>query len=73
MSLKEVAETALNLPTEQRAFLAEKLLASLDSEEDFAINEAWLGEIKRRCEDLDAGAKTIPADEVFTELRSELA
>jgi putative addiction module component (TIGR02574 family) len=72
MSLKELTQAAMTLPTEERAFLAEKLLSTLDFEEEFPVSEAWLAEVKRRCEELDAGiAETIPAEEVFAQLRSE--
>lgn len=56
-----------------RAFLAEKLLESLDLDEDFAISGEWQEEIRRRCKELDEGkSQTLPAEGVFAELRQQL-
>jgi putative addiction module component (TIGR02574 family) len=72
-SLTELAEEALALPPESRAYLAEKLLETLDCEEDFAVNEPWLKEIRKRCQELDGGkVQTIPADIAMAELRRSL-
>lgn len=74
ISLSEITEEALALPSEARAFLAEKLLETLDFEEDFPIDAAWLSEVQRRCQEIDKGGiETIPADEVLSELRRECA
>lgn len=73
-SLTELAEEALALPSEARAYLAEKLLETLDFEEDFPVREAWLKEIRRRCQELDGGkVQTIPADTALAELRRSVA
>ena len=67
-----VAE-ALSLPSPSRAFLAEKLLESLDFEEDFEVSDEWKAEIARRIREFDDGtAKTTPAEEVFADLRARL-
>ena len=73
-SVTELAEEALALPPESRAYLAEKLLETLDFEEDFAVGEAWLKEIRKRCQELDDGkVQTIPADAAIAKLRKSLA
>ncbi len=57
----------LYLPTPSRAFVAEKLLESLDYEEDFVISDKWLAEIRRRVAAIDAGQiQMIPAEKVFS-------
>jgi putative addiction module component (TIGR02574 family) len=62
----QVLESALHLPAPDRAFLAEQLLASLDSDEDFPLSEEWRKEILRRCEEIDRGeVELIPADAAF--------
>jgi hypothetical protein len=43
------------LPSESRAYLAERLLETLDFEEDFAVSDVWLKEISKRCQELDVG------------------
>jgi putative addiction module component (TIGR02574 family) len=64
---------ALALPEASRAFLAEKLLESLDQDEDLAVSDEWRDEIRRRCRDLDEGkSRTTSAEEVFAELRQQL-
>ena len=55
---------ARSLPREERARLAEALLASL--EEEAEIERAWREEIGRRAAELDSGAvQGVPAEEVF--------
>jgi putative addiction module component (TIGR02574 family) len=72
-SLEQVTEEVLSLPRESRAFLAERLLESLDEAEDFPISPAWMEEAKRRSREIDHGTvKCIPADEVFASLEQEL-
>jgi putative addiction module component (TIGR02574 family) len=45
----------LELPESDRAELAARLLDSLDSETDSAIDDEWAEEIERRCAASDAG------------------
>lgn len=51
---KLVAE-ALAMPAQVRAFVAEKLIESLDADHAPALSESWREEISRRCRELDAG------------------
>lgn len=63
---QQILESALQLPQNARAFLAEKLIESLDAEADFEISDEWRAEIARRCEEIDNGMiELIPAEEVF--------
>jgi putative addiction module component (TIGR02574 family) len=72
-SLEQMAEQVLKLPRESRAFLAERLLDSLDEAEDFTVSEAWRNEVKRRAKEIESGAVTsLPAEEVFANLEEEL-
>ena len=74
LTLAELAEEAMALPCECRAYLAERLLETLDFEEDFAVSDLWLKEIRKRCQELDAGAvQTLPAEPAIAELRQSLA
>jgi len=69
----QLVTEALSLPEKSRAFIAEKLLESLDAAEDFVVSEQWRDEIRRRCQELDANeSQTIPAEEVFADLRTRL-
>ncbi len=74
LTLTKLAEEAMALPSESRAYLAEKLLETLDFQEDFAVSDEWRKEIRKRCQELDAGnVQTIPAETALTELRQSLA
>lgn len=70
--MREQVEAAVQrLPREERARLAEVLIASLDEETE--IEQAWSVEIARRVQELQSGAVTsIPAEEVFAELEGLL-
>jgi putative addiction module component (TIGR02574 family) len=62
-TLKNLAATAVLLPSKDRAYLAERLLASLEESE---IEQQWRGEAKRRRDEVRSGrVKPIPADEVY--------
>ena len=62
-SLKNLAETVVLLPPKERAFLAERLLDSLDESD---AEQAWLDEAKRRRDEVRSGrVKPIPSEEVY--------
>jgi putative addiction module component (TIGR02574 family) len=70
---EKLATDILSLPREHRAFLAEKLLESLDFEEAFPVKAGWKAEIARRCRELDEGlVDLIPGDDVFDEVTKAL-
>jgi len=61
----KILKEALALPAEDRAALAESLLASLDEHVDEDAEAAWAAEIDRRMVGLDAGTvSAIPWSEV---------
>jgi putative addiction module component (TIGR02574 family) len=73
MSNEEIIKQALGLSRESRAFLAEKLLESLDSEEVFDVSPEWMAEIRDRCKEIDEGkAELIAAEQVYEEIEREL-
>jgi putative addiction module component (TIGR02574 family) len=62
----QVLNAALHLPHKARAFLAERLLESLDTEPEFPISSQWLTEIRRRCQEIDRDeVDLIPEEQVF--------
>lgn len=68
--VEELSQKARALPPEDRARLAEDLLASLQDGLDPEVEAAWDEEIRRRVAEIDSGAaKLLPADEVFAEIR----
>lgn len=66
-----IEHEVLSLEPEERAALAETLLASLDTPED--IEKAWAAELDRRSADLDSGAvQGIPLEVVMAEVQALL-
>ncbi len=70
---KDLESEILRLPAAARARLAERLLASLDTETDAQIEELWLAEAERRLDELESAHATgIAADQVIKDARSKL-
>ncbi len=68
---EEIITAAKSLPPSDRAMLAERLLDSLNGEEQERIDALWAEEIERRIKEVDEGrVTTIPGDEVMERLRS---
>jgi putative addiction module component (TIGR02574 family) len=66
--VEELSQRALSLSVEDRARLADELLASLEGPADADTEAAWQTEIARRVEEIKGGkSELIPADEVFAE------
>ena len=63
-------EAAMKLPSRERARLASELIASLDGEEEEAVEAAWAAEIEKRAAEVESGtAKLVPWDTVDAEAR----
>jgi putative addiction module component (TIGR02574 family) len=70
--MRQVAQRALDLPPEERAELAHKLIISLDDATDKGVETAWDAEIERRVEEIKSGkAKGRPAQDVLAQIRAE--
>ncbi|MBI2567213.1 MAG: addiction module protein [Candidatus Schekmanbacteria bacterium] len=62
------------LPAQARAFLAEKLIESLDAEPGQALSSAWRDEIRKRCREVDQGLVELrTAEAVFAEAYAALS
>lgn len=71
--LEEVRAQAMALSNEDRIELAEELFRSVTGFASPEIEDAWLAESVRRLDAYMAGeTTTIPAEEVFRQIRSEL-
>ena len=69
----EVMESALALSINDRAALAEKLLASLDDLDEAETERLWATEAQRRLDGIESGrARTIPAEELAAKIESLL-
>ncbi|MBI4984041.1 MAG: addiction module protein [Rhodocyclales bacterium] len=74
MTVEQIADEALALPSEARALLADRLVESLDPAEDGYIRQLWMREAKRRVDEVRRGeVQTIPAEVAFSEVRQALA
>ena len=73
--MDEITQLALTLPVDQRAQVANALLASLDVPADSAeVHEAWTAEIKSRVDEITSGrVQTISRDEVEAQLAADRA
>ncbi len=76
LPLKRLEAEALELPIEERASLAHRLILSLDedvAEDQVEVERAWEDEIRRRVAEIEAGtAELIPAEQVFSEIRARV-
>ena len=73
MKVKELEEEALRLNSHERALLVERLIGSLEPDDDPDAERSWFEEAERRYQEYKAGkVKTIPADEVFKNARAKL-
>lgn len=69
--LEAVEAQALKLTAEERAQLADRLIASLF--EDHEVEEAWAVEVERRIEEIESGrSELIPAAEAIARARAAL-
>ncbi len=69
---KIIAE-ALQLPSQLRALVAERLIESLDLEESGEVSPEWREEIARRCREIDEGlVELIPAETVLAQAYSAI-
>ncbi|MBK8304053.1 MAG: addiction module protein [Pyrinomonadaceae bacterium] len=72
--LEDISEAALSLPVGDRATLADRLLDSLDSQnEQTPISDLWMAEIRRRVDEVKSGnAKLIDGAEGLRRVREAL-
>jgi putative addiction module component (TIGR02574 family) len=70
MSVEQLAEEALALPSDSRALLADRIVESLDAGELSDLDRIWGAEAKRRRDEVREGrVKTIPGEEAFLKVR----
>lgn len=70
ISVEQLTEAALLLPSEARALLADRLVESLDPIHDEEIQGLWAAEALRRRDEVRSGlVKTIPGPEALERVR----
>ncbi len=66
--LRKLEQEAQSLSKQERAFLADRLLSSLDGEVFNDVEEAWIAEAERRYKEYKEGKRPgSTAEEVFAE------
>ena len=74
ISTQDILEKALGMEETERAFIAERLIASLETQIDPDTELAWQIEVQKRASELDSGkVKTVPWEEVKSKLQQELS
>lgn len=69
-SIEQLTEELLALPSMSRAFLAEKLVESLEFDTDSIVQEAWVTEAKKRRDQIRNGSvQPIPGEEALSQVR----
>ncbi len=72
-STEKLADKLLSLPCEDRIYLIDRLLRSLNAPGREDIDKAWAAEAERRLDEIETGnQKTIPGEKVFKEIRKRL-
>ena len=67
LTVEQIAEEALALPSEARALLADRLVESLDPAEDGYLHQLWVAEARRRRDDIRSGKVAVIAGDVALE------
>lgn len=64
--IDSIIAEVLSLSPQARAFVAEKLIESLDAEPEVILSAAWQEEVRKRCREVDEGSVELrDAEEVF--------
>jgi putative addiction module component (TIGR02574 family) len=70
---EKILAEALTLDTRERADVAAKLLASLDSEPEEEVEAAWAAEVARRIEEIETGrVELVPWEDVESRIEREI-
>jgi len=71
ITVEQIAEEALSLPSEARALLADRLVESLDPAEDGYNHQLWIKEARRRIDEVRGGQiATIAGEDAFARVRA---
>ncbi len=71
---KKIYEQALDLPTEERIYLIDKLLHSANIPIQKEVDRAWTIEAEKRYNEIQNGnAKLIPVEEIFKKVSEKFA
>lgn len=66
VTAEQIVNEALSLTPQARAFVAERLIESLDATPGEQLSSAWRAEIQKRCREIDTdGVELRGAEDVF--------
>jgi putative addiction module component (TIGR02574 family) len=69
---EKIYNEVLDLPTDERLSLMDKLMHSTNLSTQAGIDQAWLQEVHRRNQEIEDGtAKLIPGEEVFAKIKEK--
>ncbi len=72
--VEKIYKEALDLPTDDRLILIDKLLQSTNLPTQIEIDQAWAKEVDLRYEKLESGkARLIPGEEVFEKVKKRFS
>ena len=73
ITVEQIVEEALALPSEARALLADRLVESLDPADDGYLRQLWVKEAQRRIEEVRSGRVIpIPGEAAFSQVRAAI-
>jgi len=71
---EQIVSQALSLSPHARAFVAERLIESLDASPGDELSPAWRNEVQKRCREMDEGSVELrEAADVFAKAYAALA
>lgn len=74
VTAERIMADALTLSPHARAFVAERLIESLDATIEEKLSPAWRDELRKRCHEMDSGAVQLrDAADVFSKAYAALA
>lgn len=74
LTVEQIVDEVLGLPSEARALLADRLVESLDPAEDGYVRQLWAAEALRRRDEVRSGrVQTIPAEQALAQVRRTLS
>jgi putative addiction module component (TIGR02574 family) len=74
MTAEKLVSEALQMPTTMRAFVAERIIESLDFDADVDLSPEWKAELDKRCREIDEGTVALlDGDEVFKKAYARLS
>jgi len=74
ITAEQLVSEALNMPRSIRAFVAERIIESLDIDADSELSPEWKIELTKRCQELDQ--KSVPlhdSEDVFKRAYAKLS